>query len=118
MRWKQAYGRFFSKLGGRPVIQRNVGKQSVWLTSEVFEFVPVADTATGEVSGYTLDVGTRKHPAGRLSFKAHKLDRIPASIHPYQYSCGPLVGVVQLRRWRAGADRPGNHRLAHAVRRG
>jgi len=31
-KWKQAYSRFFSKLGGRPVIQKNHGKQSVWLT--------------------------------------------------------------------------------------
>ncbi|MHB8621920.1 MAG: helix-turn-helix domain-containing protein [Sulfuricaulis sp.] len=27
--WKQAYGRFFSKLGGRPTIHRNMRKQSV-----------------------------------------------------------------------------------------
>ena len=40
--WKQAYGRFFSKLGGRPAIHKKTGKQSVWLTSEMFKFVPCA----------------------------------------------------------------------------
>lgn len=34
--WKQAYSRFFAKLGGRPTIHKKIGKQSVWLTSELF----------------------------------------------------------------------------------
>lgn len=79
--WKQAYGRYFLKLGGRPTIHRNIGKQSVWLTSELFRFVPVANAETGEVMGYELEVGTRNFPVGTLAFKAHKDYRIPASIH-------------------------------------
>lgn len=41
--WKQAYGRYFSKLGGRPTLHNKHGKQSVWLTSELFKFTPVVD---------------------------------------------------------------------------
>ncbi|QKE40436.1 MAG: hypothetical protein HO274_03190 [Ferrovum myxofaciens] len=79
--WKQAYGRYFSKLGGRPVIHQRHGKQSVWLTSEVFKFVPVVATDTGEITGYQLHIGTRKFPVGVLAFKAHKDFKIPASLH-------------------------------------
>ena len=80
VKWKQAYSCFFSKLGGRPVVHKNLGKQAVWLTSELFEFIPVTDKATGEIS-HQLRVGTKKHPVGVLSFKAHKGYTVPASIH-------------------------------------
>ena len=80
VKWKQAYSRFFSKLGGRPVVHKNHGKQSVWLTSELFEFVPVTDKATGEIS-HQLQVGTKKYPVGVLDFAAHKPYNLPASIH-------------------------------------
>lgn len=79
--WKQAYSRYFSKLGGRPVIHKRHGKQSVWLTSEVFEFVPVVDTESGEIAGHQLHLGTRKFPVGMLAFKAHKKYKLPASLH-------------------------------------
>ncbi|QKE42373.1 MAG: transposase [Ferrovum myxofaciens] len=72
--WKQAYGRYFSNLGGRPTIHKRHGKQSVWLTSEVFKFVPVAE-------GYELHVGIKKFPVGVLAFKAHRDYKIPASLH-------------------------------------
>lgn len=48
--WKQAYSRYFQKLGGRPIIHKKHGKQAVWLTSELFEFRPVVDRATGEIT--------------------------------------------------------------------
>lgn len=80
VKWKQAYSRFFTKLGGRPVIQKNHGKQAVWLTSELFEFVPVTDKETGAIT-HQLLIGTKKHPVGVLSFKAHKPYTAPASIH-------------------------------------
>ena len=79
--WKQAYGRYFSKLGGRPTIHKKHGKQSVWLTSEVFKFAPVVDTETGEITCHQLHIGGKKFPVGVLSFKAHKDYRIPASLH-------------------------------------
>lgn len=79
--WKQAYSRFYSKLGGRPVIRQRHGKQSVWLTSEVFEFVPVLNTGTGEITGHQLRLGTKKFPFGILAFKPHKEYKLPASLH-------------------------------------
>ena len=79
--WKQAYGRYFSKLGGRPTIHKKHGKQAVWLTSELFKFVPVADTDTGEITGYQLHVGIKKFPVGILAFKAHKAYKLPVSLH-------------------------------------
>lgn len=79
--WKQAYSRFFQKLGGRPTIHKKHGKQSVWITSELFTFKPVVDSATGEVTGHQLFVGTKKHPVGLLAFKAHKDYSPPASLH-------------------------------------
>ena len=79
--WKQAYGRYFSKLGGRPSIHKKHGKQSVWLTEELFKFVPVADPETGEITGHQLCIGIPKFPVGVLSFKAHKEYKLPASLH-------------------------------------
>ncbi len=79
--WKQAYGRYFSKLGGRPTIHKKSGKQSVWFTSELFKFVPVVDTVTGEILSHQLHIGTKKFPVGILAFKAHREYNLPASLH-------------------------------------
>ncbi len=79
--WKQAYDRFFSKLAGRPSIHRKTGEQSVWLTKELFTFKPVVDKGTGEITCYTLQVGTKKFPLGQLQFTAHKSFEPAASIH-------------------------------------
>jgi putative transposase len=79
--WKQAYSRFFQKLGGRPQIHKKQGKQSVWLTSELFEFKPLVDADTGEITGHQIHIGTKKYPVGVLAFKAHKEYKPPASIH-------------------------------------
>lgn len=79
--WKQAYSRYLSKLGGKPTIHKKHGRQSVWLTSELFEFTPVVDGDTGEITGHQLHVGIKKYPLGLLAFKAHKAYRIPASLH-------------------------------------
>ena len=79
--WKQAYSRYFSKLGGRPTTHNKHGKQSVWLTAELFKFVPVVDAETGEISGHRLQVGTKKFPVGVLVFTVHKDYQPPASLH-------------------------------------
>lgn len=79
--WKQAYSRYFQKLGGRPTIHNKHGKQAVWITSELFEFVPMVNADTGEITGHRLHVGTKKHPMGALEFKAHKGYKPPASLH-------------------------------------
>lgn len=79
--WKQTYSRYFSKLGGRPVMHTKHGKQSVWLTSELFKFVPVVDAETGEITGHQLHIGIKKFAVGVLSFKAHEEYKLPASLH-------------------------------------
>lgn len=79
--WKQAYSRYFSKLGGRPTIHKKHGKQAVWLTSELFEFTPVVDAETGEITAHQLHIGTKKFPVGVMQFKAHKDYKVPASLH-------------------------------------
>ena len=79
--WKQAYGRYFSKLAGRPAIHRKSGEQSVWITSELFAFKPVVDKATGEITSYALHIGTRKFALGQIKFTAHKDFKPAASLH-------------------------------------
>ena len=80
-RFRQAYQRFFKKLGGRPQLKKKGGRQSVWLTSELFTFLPVVDPGTGEISGYQLYVGTNQHPVGIIRYVAHRPHTVPASIH-------------------------------------
>jgi putative transposase len=79
--WKQAYGRYFSKLGGRPTIHKKHGKQAVWLTSELFKFVPMPDVDTGKIASYQLHIGIKKFPVGILAFTAHREYKLPASLH-------------------------------------
>lgn len=79
VRWKQAYGRYYKKLAGRPTIQKKTGAQGVWLTSEIFEFKTEIDPDTGEVS-YQLHVGGKKFPVGEIRYKAHRAHAVPASI--------------------------------------
>jgi putative transposase len=78
--WKQAYSRYFAKLGGRPGIHKKSGKQSVWITKELFEFVPYTDKKTGEILN-ALNIGTLGFKFGELEFNAHHDYKIPASIH-------------------------------------
>lgn len=79
VRWKQAYGRYYKKLAGRPTKQKKTGAQGVWLTAELFSFEQNIDPETGEVSCRLL-IGTRKFPVGELHYKAHRAHAIPASI--------------------------------------
>ena len=79
VRWKQAYSRYWKKLGGRPTIQKRQGAQGAWLTSELFRFEQVVDPHTAEIA-YHLHVGTRKCPVGVLRYTAHRAHAIPASI--------------------------------------
>ena len=69
VKWMRAYKRFFQGVSGRPVIKKKIGRQAVWLTSELFRF-----------SGNKLTVGTRKTPVGDMAFNAHRDYRIPNSI--------------------------------------
>ncbi|MEO8837451.1 MAG: transposase [Herbaspirillum sp.] len=80
VKWKHAYRKFFAKESGRPVIHRNHGKQSVWLTDDLFSFVPVTEANTGEVT-HRLLVGLPKFPVGELAFTAHNTYQLPKTIH-------------------------------------
>ena len=51
------------------MIKKKIGRQAVWLTSELFRF-----------SGNKLTVGTRKIPVGDMAFNAHRDYRVPNSI--------------------------------------
>lgn len=79
VRWKQAYSRYWRKLGGRPKIQKRHGTQGVWLTSELFRFEQMDKSEAGEIA-YRLHVGTRKCPVGVVRYTAHRAHAIPASI--------------------------------------
>ncbi|MCY0897437.1 MAG: transposase [Firmicutes bacterium] len=81
VQFRQAYQRFVRKLGGRPKLKNKSGRQAVWLTSELFQFIPRTETATGEVHGYPLHVGTTQFPVGLIPYVAHRPHAIPASIH-------------------------------------
>ena len=76
VRWKQSYTRFYAGLSRRPVFQRKDGRQSVWMTSELFSFRYDEKTDTEE-----LVLGTKKFPVGVLSFTAHTPYSRPASLH-------------------------------------
>ena len=82
VRFYQGYQRFFKGLARRPTITPRHGEQSVWLTSELFRFEPMAHDADGVVTAWRLVIGTKKFPCGELPF----IDRRPgwtppASIH-------------------------------------
>ena len=75
VRWKNAYSRHFSGLGGRPKIRKRHGRQSVWLTCELFKF------ERRDEQSWRLIIGTPKHALGELRFVAHvPLEQAPASI--------------------------------------
>lgn len=79
--FRPAYARFFQKGGGRPKRKKKTGRQTLWLTRELFQFHPVASPETGEVVAYHLQVGTAKRPVGLLRYGAHRAHAVPASIH-------------------------------------
>ena len=79
VRWKQAYARYFAGLAKRPSLHKKTGEQSVWLTRELFRFVPETDAAG--VTTHHLFIGTKKHPLGEIKIVAHRGFQPPASIH-------------------------------------
>ncbi len=74
--WKQAYSRFFSGRTGRPSKKRKDGRQSVWVTSELFSFQSNDTTHAEE-----RVPGTKKFSGGMLSFVAHRPYSRPSSLH-------------------------------------
>ena len=80
-KFANAYQRFFKKLGRRPKLHKKSGRQAVWITKELFAFIPQVEAASGAITGYTLTVGTDKFPVGPIPYTAHRAHAIPASIH-------------------------------------
>ncbi len=104
--WRQAYARFFAGLGGRPKHKTKTGRQAVWLTSELFEFVPEADPSKGTVVRRRLRIGTAKFPVGEISYRAHRPHGIPASIHvSVEAGGGSSPSPPRIRRFPAESRR-------------
>ncbi|MDA8194513.1 MAG: transposase [Thermaerobacter sp.] len=81
VKFRQAYPRFFKKLGGHPKIKRKSGKQSVWITAELFRVIPRREAAGGDLAGDQRHVGTDSFPVGILPYVAHRPHSVPSSIH-------------------------------------
>jgi len=79
-KFKHTYSRFFQKLGGRPKIKKKSGRQAVWVTDELFQFIPLIDE-TSEIASYQLILGTKKFPVGVIAYVAHRPHSVPSSIH-------------------------------------
>lgn len=67
-RYFNGYKRFFKGLARRPSIRHHHGEQSVWLTSELFKFLPAEHDADGVVTAWRLIIGTKKFSCGELPF--------------------------------------------------
>jgi putative transposase len=80
VKFRQAYQRFFKKLGSRPKIKKKSGRQAVWITDELFQFIPLIDEA-GVIASYQLILGTKKFPVGVIPYVAHRPHDVPPSIH-------------------------------------
>lgn len=73
VRWYQAYQRFFQGLSGRPRPKVKGGRESIWLTKELFRFEKVGDK-------WQLFIGTKRKNIDYLSFHAHRDFALPQSI--------------------------------------
>ena len=93
VRFRQAYARFFQKLGGRPKLKKKSGRQAVWLTAELFQFIPPIDLVSRAEQAYQLQVGTDKFPVGLIPYVAHR-DHRRAGFRPHRRGGRPLVAVV------------------------
>jgi len=81
VKFAQAYQRFFKGLAGRPQPKNKHGRRSVWLTSELFRFLPARADADGVINEWHLVLGTKKFPVGTVRLKANRPFTAPASIH-------------------------------------
>ncbi len=79
VRFMGAQQRFFKGLAERPTFKKKSGRQTVWLTKEVFQFEPTGKrksshkTKQGKtIYEHKLMIGTKTHNFGELRFKAHR----------------------------------------------
>lgn len=75
-RFASGNARMLKGLGSAPTLKKKHGRQSVLVTSELFNFTEHTDPDTGEVRQH-LVLGTKTRPLGRLSFKAHRAYAVP-----------------------------------------
>ena len=74
--YRQAKARYFAGLGRHPTIHLKRGRQSVWITNELFSFRYNEKTHQEE-----LWIGTKKFPVGFIAVTAHRDFSRPKSIH-------------------------------------
>src|SRR5208283_3373708 len=82
-RFMQAYARFFKGLSQRPSRKRRLGRQTVLLTKELFQFTATGKTTKvndGLVEEHKLMIGTERFMVGELKFTAHRPYELPNSI--------------------------------------
>ncbi len=87
VRFIGAQQRFFNGLAKRPTFKKKSGRQTVWLTSELFRFVPTGKRKSSHNSkqgktiyDHKLLLGIKTHNLGELRFKAHTEYDLPATI--------------------------------------
>jgi len=82
-RFMGAYQRYFKGLAERPTYKKKAGRQTVWLTNELFLFEPTGTNFRKQgktITGHRLLLGTRAKSLGELKFKAHSGYGMPATI--------------------------------------
>lgn len=83
VRFMGAKQRFFKGLTEQPVFKKKSGRQSVWLTSELFRFRPTGKSVANHgktIYEHELVIGTQTTDLGPLAFFAHMEYDLPASI--------------------------------------
>lgn len=78
VRWRQAKQRQLQGLAKAPRIRRRADFNSVWLTNELFRFIPLPGP-TGTVR-HAIEIGTVANPLGRIHFKTDRPYTVPSSI--------------------------------------
>lgn len=81
VKFRYADSRFFRWLGGRPQIKKKTGRQAVWITQELFAFIPPIDEGNGEIRAYQLPLDTAEAPVGIIPYVAYRPRAVPASVY-------------------------------------
>jgi putative transposase len=83
VRFMGAKQRFFKGLSEQPVFKKKSGRQSVWLTSELFRLRPTGKSVATHgktIYEHELVIGTKTNDLGPLAFISHMKYDLPASI--------------------------------------
>ena len=79
----RAYQRYWNDLAGRPAFHKKSGRQTVWITNDLFRFESTGKAKQKQnktVYDHKLVLGTKSFPLGELKFKAHDEYELPATI--------------------------------------